>query len=98
METSYSIVVIPSLMIADELQGVIKNVASKVRFPLQPYRTETSCNSLFPDHPDRTNDFETKEYAPVRYDTFEVENGLKKTRDLLLKVRYDSSGNFLNCT
>ena len=49
----------------------------KGRFPLQPYRSETYRISLFREHSDRTNDMDTIEYATFRYDTAEVENGLK---------------------
>ena len=49
----------------------------KARFPLQPYRSETWRISLFREHSGRTTDMDTIEYATFRYDTVEVENGLK---------------------
>ena len=48
----------------------------KAVFHFTPYRSETSSTSLFHEHSDRTNDMDTKENATVRYNTFEVENGL----------------------
>ena len=54
-----------------------KNAVYKGRFPLQPYRSETYRISLFCDPSGKTNDMDTIEYATFRYDTVEVENGLK---------------------
>ena len=59
---------------------------SKGRFPLQPYRSETYRISLFCDPSGKTNDMDTIEYATFRYDTVEVENGLK-TRCVLRATR-----------
>ena len=53
---------------------------SKVRFPFQPYHSETCHLSLFREHSGRTNDMKTIEYATFCYDTV-VENGLN-----LLKI------------
>jgi hypothetical protein len=36
---------------------------------------------LFPEQWSGSDDFDTKENAPLRYDTFEVENGLNKVRE-----------------
>ena len=52
-------------------------IESKGRFPLQPYRSETKRILLFREHSSRTNGMDTIEYATFRYDTVEVENGLK---------------------
>ena len=36
---------------------------------------------MFREHPGRTNDMDTIEYATFLYDTVEVENGLKQDRN-----------------
>ena len=52
-------------------------IHTKRRFPLEPYRSETWRISLFRERSGRTNDINTLEHSPFRYDTVEVENRLK---------------------